>query len=95
MTEEKFRRDAEMTKRFRELLSDPVMQQAIVIMKDGRAIMDVPLAAEDRASVRVLSQMAGAEAAIMRFLSLGDPMEPEVPEVSEDWEVPPLTPTQS
>lgn len=87
MTDEQFRRDADMTKRFRELLTDPVMQQAIVIMRDGLPAIDVPIGSDALASVRVLSQRAGADRMINHFLSLADPIEPEQAEIVPDWEV--------
>ena len=52
MTYEQFRSNSEFTKRFRELLSDPVMQQAIVILKDGRPPIDPSPSADALASVR-------------------------------------------
>lgn len=88
MTDEQFRRDPEMTKHFRELLQDPVMQQAIVIMRDGLPAIDVPIGSDALASVRVLSQRAGADRMINHFLTLAEPLEPEQAEIIPDWEVP-------
>ena len=85
MTEDQFRSNPEMTKRFRELITDPVMQQAIVIWKDGSPPVEPPIMSDAIASVRMLSQMVGADAAMNRFLNFGEPKAPEVEEPPPDW----------
>lgn len=94
MTYDQFRQDPVMTGRFRELMSDPVMQQALVVWKDGSPPVDPPVGADAIASVRMLSQMVGADAAMARFLNLSTPLEPEIPVLQEDWEDPLKQPTQ-
>ncbi len=88
MTYEQFRSNPDFTKRFRELLNDPVMQQAIVILKDGRPPIDPSPSADALASVRALSQMVGADSAISQLLSFGEPLIPEPEDPAPDWGVP-------
>lgn len=94
MTAAQFRSSTELTARFRELLNDAVMQQAIIILRDGRVPVDPRPGAEAIESVRMLSQMVGADSAINMLLSLADPLEPEVPILTEDW-TPPEPPPEN
>ena len=74
MTAQEFRANPELRARFKELISDPVVEQAIIILKDGKVPVDPKPDADAIVSVRMLSQMVGADAAISTFLSLGDPL---------------------
>lgn len=87
MTYEEFRKDPEMTARFRELIKDPVMEQALIIMKDGKPAVDAPVTSDPIVSVRLLSQTVGGEAAINLLLSFQDPFIPPPVDPQPTWGV--------
>ena len=85
MTPDQFRANTEFTAHLREVLNDPIVQQAIVLAKDGNPPVDAPLSSPEIYSVRVLSQMAGWNGAISFILGLSEPAIPEAPETPPDW----------
>jgi len=95
MTYEEFRKNPDMTSRFRELIKDPVMEQALIILKDGKPAVDAPVSSDPIVSVRLLSQTVGGEAAINLLLSFQDPMIPPPVDPEPDWgqDLPPETTT--
>lgn len=85
MTHEQFRNNPEMRDRLAQMLNDPVMMQALILVERGeQGICDVAdLGAPEIASVRLLSQQAGRSgllgdlqllaAPIVEIKPLGDP----------------------
>lgn len=73
MTIEQFRSTPDYVKRMTEIFDDPVMQQAIVLLKDGNPPVDSPVASAEVVSVRILSQMAGYASCLSNLLALATP----------------------
>jgi hypothetical protein len=56
----------------REILNNPIFQEALVAINDSVRAVDVPRLEPEVASVRLLSQLAGHNHAINSLLLLGE-----------------------
>lgn len=82
-----FRSHSERVSKMRELLSDPTLAQAIVVLRDEMPQGDVHDSADALSSVRKLARQSGYILAIDTFLSLAEPLAPDIPEVEPSWGV--------
>lgn len=72
---EQFRSNPVLRGRLAELLNDPVMQQALLLVERGeQGIVDVELGAPEIASVRLLSQQAARSGMLGDLQILATPM---------------------
>lgn len=78
MTELDFRRDQALRGRLVEILADPVMEMALVLLKDGVPVVDAPSASDPIVSVRLLSAAAARQQVIGDLVGLTLPI-PEPP----------------
>jgi hypothetical protein len=74
ITSEEFRKDAERVKELRTVLTNPVLQQALLIIHDSRTIVDAPDNSDPLASVRKLSNLAGRADVITELYTLATPL---------------------
>lgn len=89
MLAETFRADAGRVGRLKDLLNDPTMALAIVVLKDAAVISDVSVSSDPTASVRKLSELCGRNATIDLLLELAEPLPVETPEPEPTWGVDP------
>lgn len=86
--ESEFRKNPVKIARMREILDDPVMQEAIIMMRDGTTIADVDNDMMDGiASVRKLSRLAGAHEAVECLFKLTQPYQEPQSMPEETWGV--------
>lgn len=78
-----FRRSLPLTQRMRELLSDPVMTQALEVLAQSNPPVDAEPRDDALASVRILSQMTGYHIALTTLSSLSRPLPEPVELVAE------------
>jgi hypothetical protein len=69
----------------RELLNDPTLAEAIVVLRDERPVVDAIDTAPDNVSVRLLSRAYGHDNAIALFLSLSEPLPSEREELQQTF----------
>lgn len=74
MTSDQFRASSENVVALRELLQNPVLAQAIVVLQDESPKGDRPLACDAIESVRWLSRGAGWSDCIRTLLELAEPL---------------------
>ncbi len=80
MLPETFRSDPGRVGRLRDLLNDPTLALALVVLKDDSQVLDVPETADPIASARRLSYLSGGIAKVDLLLSLAEPLPVEEPE---------------
>ncbi len=85
MLAETFRADPGRTGRLKDLLNDPTMALALVVLKDEAQVSDVPMLSDPTASVRHLSKLSGSNDTINLLLSLAEPLPVETPEPEPTW----------
>lgn len=76
MIAEDFRADENRVKDLREILANPVLQDALLIIHDSKAIADAPDGSDPLASVRRLSNLAGRADVIGELYTLATPIAP-------------------
>lgn len=70
----------------RELLSNPVMQEALLTLRDFNLPRDTEVDdADSVASVRRLSRSVGWNNCLMGFMRLGEPVKPPAPPEEPDY----------
>lgn len=79
MTLDEFRTNPPMVIRLRELLSDPVAQTALEILRNSNPPIDADNEAEAIVSVRILSQMTGYASCFNTLLSMTEPKRVQEP----------------
>ncbi len=87
MLPETFRADPGRVGRMRDLLNDPTLALALVVLKDDSQVLDVPESSDPIASARRLSYLSGGIAKVDLLLSLAEPLPVEAPEPEPDWGV--------
>lgn len=93
MTVEDFRQDEQRVAELRTVLSNPVLQEAMLIIHDSKAIVDADDASDQLASVRKLSNLAGRAEVIRELYELATPLAkpqpPKMPDYGINEEPPP------
>lgn len=87
MTAFQFRSSAERVGAMRDLITNTVLAEAIVCLKDERPSGDAPDHADPIASVRLLSRQAQHDAVINLLMSLAEPLPQQPVEEPADWGV--------
>jgi hypothetical protein len=85
MLAETFRADPGRVGRLRELLNDPTLATALIVVKDEARLTDVHSGADPVESVRRLSWLGGYNQAVDLLLSLAEPLPVETPEPEPTW----------
>lgn len=85
MTISEFRTNPLFTAKMREILSDEIMQRALLVIRDTNLPQDLPVGCDPVASVRVHSKSVGYNAAIADLLSLADPPQTPPAELEADY----------
>lgn len=79
MTEEAFRTDTDRVKELRTVLANPILQEALLVIHDSKAIVDAADGSDPLASVRKLSRLAGRGEVIQELYVLATPIVPQQP----------------
>lgn len=87
MTSDAFRRDAQRTAELAAVLSNPILQEALLLIHDSKAIIDAPRDADQLASVRLLSNHAGRSAVISELYELATPLAEQAAPKKPDYGV--------
>lgn len=74
MTAHDFRSDGDRVLELREVLGHPTLQQALLVVHDGKAIEDAKEDAAELASVRRLSNLAGRAEMLRELYLLATPI---------------------
>lgn len=85
MTSEDFRQDEQRVAELRTVLSNPVLQEAMLIIHDSKAIVDASDASDQLASVRKLSNLAGRAEVIRELYELATPLSKPTPPKMPDY----------
>lgn len=75
MTSEQFRQDANRVTELRTVLANPVLQEALLVIHDSRAVIDAPDTATELSSVRLLSKLAGRSEVIRELYEMATQIE--------------------
>lgn len=70
MNSEEFRQDANRVAELKAVLSNPALQQALLVIHDSRAVVDAPETATELSSVRMLSKLAGRSEVIRELYEM-------------------------
>lgn len=70
MDADTFRKDPERVSKLQTALSDPTLQEALLVIHDAKSIKDAPDGGTELASVRILSKMAGRSEVISELWTL-------------------------
>lgn len=85
MTAEDFRQDEQRVAELRTALSNPFLQEAILILHDSKAIVDVSEDAAPIASVRKHSKLCGRSEIIGELFLLATPLAKSAPPKMPDY----------
>lgn len=93
MNIQQFRSNEGLVAEMAQLFNHPTFLQALITLKDGNPVQDVPIGSPELSSVRELSRMAGYNEAISTLLSLSVPINPpheeEMPTYGVEEQPPP------
>lgn len=92
MTADRFRSNPERVAAFRELLNNPILAEAIVVLKDEKPSASVDNGADALDRAAALARLEQHDADVNLLLSLAEPLPAEPKEEPMTWAPPkPLT----